>query len=179
MQCADARQLMNGILDDANWDAVQVSPMRAHLDDCQDCDRQWTRLLALDTLLSAQTLIEPPAHFASRATAFVLGEARKVPPWKRQLMVLFALSSAVAGIASVIAGMLHGLGSSLRPELAMAMGESLLRASISVVTGMAAIVAGNGQVWLAYTAMTIVLATLWFAALVLPRSATARSARRR
>jgi|GEM_PF-5991559 len=56
-------------------------------------------LAGLDRWLKADLDVDPPAGYASRVIAYVDAELRRVPPWRRALMVIGALLSGGVLIA--------------------------------------------------------------------------------
>ncbi len=56
-------------------------------------------LAGLDRWLKADLDVEPPAGYASRVMAYVDAELRRVPPWRRALVVIGTLLSGGVLIA--------------------------------------------------------------------------------
>lgn len=179
MPCDDACELMAEALDNAAEGQVDEAGFETHLLGCEACRHEWRKLEALEGLLRAERLVEPPPNFGSRALARIAEESRRAPAWQRRLLGILAILAAVGGLASAIAGVVDGLPGPGRLAAATTLGRGLVPGTISFLDGLGAIVAGSGQAWLLYGLLAAALAMLWFAALVLPRTAPARSSTRR
>lgn len=179
MQCDDACTLMAESLDSPIADPLDRAGFEAHLRGCDDCRREWRELRVLESLLRAEGLVEPPPNFGSRALAFIAVEAGRTPAWQRRLLGILTILAAVGGLASAVAGIVNGLPGPGLLAAASTLVRGLVPGAISFLAGLGAIVAGSGQAWLLYGLLAAALAMLWFAALVLPRTALAPSRARR
>lgn len=177
MRCDDARQLMALQLD--GFEPMQHGSFESHLDGCENCRGEWRRLEGLEQFLRRQPEAAPSEHFASRVMAFVAVETRRLPPWQRSFLLVASIASAVASLASGVVGLTHGFGLAERAPVWLALAESAGRSTISFLAALGAILASGNQVWLVYIPLSVTLASLWFAALVLPRSSTERARSRR
>jgi hypothetical protein len=160
-------------------ESMQQPTFQEHLLDCEDCQREWRQLEGLEQFLRRQPIAAPSEHFASRVMAFVSAETRSLPPWQRSLVLVAAIASAVASLASGVVGVTHGFGLAERAPVWVALAASAGRSAISFLAAMGAILASGNQVWLVYIPLSVTLASLWFAALVLPRTSTERARSRR
>lgn len=176
MQCDRARNLMSDVLD-----GERSPELERHVASCSACSHELRALQAVDLWLRSQPAVEPPAHFASRAMSYIEARMRVVPRWQRTLLQVGAIASGTLLVAIGVVVLLHG-GRTVFAWLPAfdaagtrdAFGLGLRVLADRVPLGLAAGAAAGG--------LSIVLAVIWFGALVVPRhgpSAATAATRRR
>ena len=173
MSCTDSRRLMDRLLDEPETDGRLMAELNTHLAGCRDCEQEWAELSSVELLLASQSMLEPPQNFASRVVARIDNEARLVPPWRRSLLHIAMIVAGTGSLATSAALLVGGFGQTLGASSGAKVALDIGSGAISILGALAGIVAASQHIWLVYAAMSVVLALAWFAALVLPRTATA------
>src|SRR3990172_4810980 len=81
MRCDHARELMLALPDDGD-----ERRLRGHFTECRECAAEWRSVAAVDALLRAQSLVDPPEGFALRVVSALESEARRLPARQRYFM---------------------------------------------------------------------------------------------
>jgi len=164
MRCERARELMAEALEGAPG-----AELNAHLGTCPDCSAAWSRLAAVDALLRAQGLVDPPAGFGARLE---LRLAEAAPPrvaWRQRGLqaatILMGIALMSLGAFSLGRSWLQALGG--RPATAP-VDHMAWRVGLALETVMAE-TDGSLVAWALYGALAAAIAAMWFGALVLPR----------
>lgn len=170
MQCDRARNLMSDVLDG------RPSPeLERHVASCSSCSHELRSLQAVDLWLRTQPQVEPPPHFASRAMSYIDRRLRVVPRWQRTMLQVGAIASGTLLVAIGVVAVLHG-GRTVFAWLpdfdaagaldALGLGVRVLADRVPLGLTVGAVAAG----------LSIVLAVIWFGALVVPRHGTTAAA---
>jgi hypothetical protein len=162
---------MDRLLDEPERDGRKMAELNTHMAGCRDCEQQWAVLSSIEALLGSQRLLDPPPNFSSRVVARIDNDARQAPPWRRSLLQISMILAGAGSFATATALFVHGFGSTLGATQGAKLALEFGIGAISILGALAGIVAASQHIWLAYSAMSVVLALAWFAALVLPRSA--------
>jgi len=83
VKCSRVRDHLEALLE-ASQDAAELAGVRQHLAGCESCRRELDLLMGLDALLSAEGILDPPAHLrpavVARAAAYAQ-RVRQLPHW--------------------------------------------------------------------------------------------------
>jgi len=110
MQCEQASKMMSEWLDD-RLDDAEVAVLEDHLSRCSECQAEWSRLQALDTLLSAAAMVRPPVRMRVQVMARLSrrDQARRAIIGGTALG-LGTVALAFLALAPVIVGLLDATG---------------------------------------------------------------------
>ena len=126
MECADIRRHLSEYIDNECTDEIRKS-VASHLEECDDCRREYEQLLALSQRIRRLPVQELPFDFAAVMTERLQEEERlrprRKPIYKRgwaRAIELCACLVLVLGLAGLGSHMLKGAGSADRAPLEQA-----------------------------------------------------------
>ena len=110
MRCEQASEMMSEWLD-GRLDDAEVAVLEDHLSRCSECQAEWGRLQALNTLLSAAAMVRPPVRMRVQVMARLSrrDQARRAIIGGTALG-LGTVALAFLALAPVILGLLDAAG---------------------------------------------------------------------
>ncbi|MFQ5460028.1 MAG: anti-sigma factor family protein [Anaerolineae bacterium] len=170
MDCRSAGHLMSEVLE-GQGDPDPKGDLPRHVATCSECRAEWARLKAVDALLRAQSLVDPPGDFTSATLRRVERETRTSTASPDRVAPLDALL-VLAGAAATA-----GVGASLVNQEGLV---SLIDGIRVLARGMQVLAPALLQPAPAWVSMSLnvvaslAIAVAWFGALVVPRQLVGR-----